>query len=150
MQRYLCLLVWRQQINKPQLWLGKTSNNRRRKITTRMPAHIVLLLLKSKKQVNRPPPFQKKVQETYVISAPFIFSTPFPTICYQRIAGYGEWCCFICKISSSFYAIRGIYINFSVLHKPITAFAYRIRAPPSEVWLHPSNFKFKGGLRYGR
>lgn len=65
--------------------------------------------------------------------APQIISTPFCENRYQKIADLAERCCNFCKISASFFRNRVNYNIFSVLHKGFTAFAYRIRAPPSEV-----------------
>jgi hypothetical protein len=66
-------------------------------------------------------------------SAPFLFTTPFHQSRYQKIVPLEEWCCFFCEIFPSFFHNGANYYIFSVLHKRFTAFAYRIRAPPSEV-----------------
>ena len=83
-----------------------------------------------------------RVQEAKIL-VPVIFSTPFPTTRYQIKADCGEWCCYFCKFSPPFCGNRDKYCNFSVLHKEFTAFAYRIRAPPSEVWSRLPIIKFQ-------
>jgi len=65
--------------------------------------------------------------------APIIFSTPFPKNRYQKIATFWERCRSFCKKTPAFYKNSEEKSFFSVLHKGFTAFAYRIRAPPSEV-----------------
>ena len=67
------------------------------------------------------------------LPALFFFSTPFCENRYQNIAVLAERCCYFRKFSASFYRNGVKYSIFSVLHKSFTAFAYRIRAPPSEV-----------------
>ena len=64
---------------------------------------------------------------------PHINSTPFCENRYQIIATLTERCCYFCKVSPLFGDNRVIFTKFSVLYKTFTAFAYRIRAPPSEV-----------------
>jgi hypothetical protein len=66
-------------------------------------------------------------------SAPNFFSTPFCENRYQIIAVLTERCHYFCKFIPVFSKDREILVDFSVLHKTFTAFAYRIRAPPSEV-----------------
>ena len=66
-------------------------------------------------------------------SCAHIFSTPFCENRYQFLAGLAERCCYFCEISPLFCYTRGNYAIFSVLYKGFTAFAYSIRAPPSEV-----------------
>jgi hypothetical protein len=66
-------------------------------------------------------------------TAPFNFSTPLCKVRYQKEAGFVERCCFFCGFSASFYENRGNIRFFSVLHVDFTAFAYKIRAPPSEI-----------------
>ena len=83
--------------------------------------------------MNKSPPIEKWVWKVNELSAPLNFSTPFPITRYQRKADSGEWCCYFCNISSQYESSREIIAIFSVLHKSFTAFAYRIRAPPSEV-----------------
>ena len=60
-------------------------------------------------------------------------STPFCENRYQIIVDLAERCRYFCGFSPEFGDKRNKLTNFSVLHKPFTAFAYRIRAPPSEV-----------------
>jgi len=78
-------------------------------------------------------PLLNRAQAAKPLLAPLNFATPFPMFRYQKIGDYGEWCCFFCELSPLFYVIRGKNKYFSVLDKPFTAFAYRIRAPPSEI-----------------
>ena len=99
----------------------------------KMPALIMLLLLKSKKQINKPPTFQKKVQKDYTISAPLFLSTPFCENRYQKIAALAEWCFFFCDIFPKCKGFTREYIKSCVLYGKVTAFAYTIRAPPSEI-----------------
>ena len=61
------------------------------------------------------------------------FSTPFCENCYQNLAVLAERCCFYCENPLLFCGIRVKIGKISVLHKVFTAFAYSIRAPPSEV-----------------
>ena len=61
-------------------------------------------------------------------------STPFYENRYQIMVILTERCHYFCCFSPAFGNIRNELTNFSVLHKAFTAFAYRIRAPPSEVW----------------
>ena len=65
--------------------------------------------------------------------APYFLSTPFPKNRYQIIASFWERCRYFCKKSAVFYIKTGKRTDFSVLHNAFTAFAYNIRAPPSEV-----------------
>lgn len=64
---------------------------------------------------------------------PHINSTPFCENRYQIIATLTERCRYFCDLSPVFGENRAILSKFYVLHNPFTAFAYRIRAPPSEV-----------------
>lgn len=74
-----------------------------------------------------------RAQAMQMLLAPFLLSTPFPTTRYQNKADCGEWCCYFCN-NSPLICHNGVkYGFFSVLHKAFTAFAYRIRSPPSEV-----------------
>ena len=77
--------------------------------------------------------FQYGVRAASELLAPFIFPTPFCENRYQKLAALAERCCFFCKFSASFLRNGVKYSIFSVLHKGFTAFAYRIRAPPSEI-----------------
>ena len=65
--------------------------------------------------------------------APLNFTTLFCENRYQKNAILAERCWFFCEFSPSFWGFRRNNVNFSVLHKAFTAFAYRIRAPPSGV-----------------
>ena len=65
--------------------------------------------------------------------APQIILTPFFENRYHKIADLAERCCLFCGISTSFCGLNRKINKFTVLHKTFTAFAYRIRAPPSEV-----------------
>ena len=73
------------------------------------------------------------VYATIMLFAPIFFSTSFCENRYHYLADLAERCCYFCKISPLFCYTRENYAIFSVLHKSFTAFAYRIRAPPSEV-----------------
>ena len=66
-------------------------------------------------------------------SAPYFLPTPFCENRYRIIAVLAERCCYFCKVSPLFGDNRVVFTKFSVLHKGFTAFAYNIRAPPSEV-----------------
>ena len=66
-------------------------------------------------------------------SALKIFSTPFCENRYQIMAVLTEQRRYSSKYFSFFSKNGEILVDFSVLHKGFTAFAYRIRAPPSEV-----------------
>lgn len=84
-------------------------------------------------RIRKPPAFQKRAQAACGLSAPHIFSTPFLSVPYQKIGSIEEWCRNFwsdfpeCAIESAKYMI------FSILHRISPAFAYRIRAPPSEI-----------------
>jgi len=52
---------------------------------------------------------------------------------YRKEAGYLEWCCYFWPRMRLFFVLREKKASFSDLHKDFTAFAYRIRAPPSEI-----------------
>ena len=93
----------------------------------------LLLLLKSKKQINKPPTFQKKVQKDYTISAPLFLSTPFCENRYHKIADLAEWCFFFCDIFLKYKDLTQVYLISFVFYEKVTAFAYTIRAPPSEI-----------------
>ena len=83
-------------------------------------------------QVNKDALTGKKVQDAQAL-APLFFATLFPIIRYQIQPDAGESCWFFCEFTPLF---RGFRINnekISILHKAFTAFAYMIRAPPSEV-----------------
>ena len=77
--------------------------------------------------------FQYGVRAAMKLLAPFIFPTPFCENRYQKIADLAERCCFICEFSPPFCHNGVKCCIFSVLYKNFTAFAYRIRAPPSEI-----------------
>ena len=66
-------------------------------------------------------------------TAPYIFSTPFLSVRYQKMTSIEEWCCFFCKVTPHFPRKQRKIIIFYLLHNTFTAFAYNIRAPPSEV-----------------
>jgi len=85
------------------------------------------------RELNISLPLIKGAQIGPFQSAPIIFPTPFCENRYQIIAALAERCCYFCKVSPFFGDNRVIFTKFSVLHKTFTAFAYRIRAPPSEV-----------------
>ena len=79
-----------------------------------------------------PPPI-KWIEIDTSFRAQQINSTPFFENRYQKIAVLAERCCYFCEFSPQVYQNRADYFVFSVLHKAFTAFAYKIRAPPSEV-----------------
>lgn len=74
-----------------------------------------------------------EVQTGNIQFAPQIISTPFCENRYQKLADLAERCCLFCGISTSFCRLSRKINKFYVLHKTFTAFAYRLRAPPSEV-----------------
>lgn len=76
---------------------------------------------------------EARVQVAYEPSAPLNFSTPFCENRYQKIAYLAEWCFFFCDIFPKYKDLIGVYINSCVLYGKVTAFAYTIRAPPSEI-----------------
>ncbi|MBQ6719238.1 MAG: hypothetical protein IJN20_02675 [Oscillospiraceae bacterium] len=76
---------------------------------------------------------QIRAQPIEKSAAPCIFSTSFCENRYQNLAALTERCCFFCKVFPQFPHKQGEIKNFSVLHNFFTAFAYSIRAPPSEV-----------------
>ena len=82
---------------------------------------------------NKAPPWINGAQIGMVQSAPQIFPTVFPKSRYQKIATFWEHCRSFCKKTPAFYKNREKKMFFSVWDKGFTAFAYRIRAPPSEV-----------------
>ena len=61
------------------------------------------------------------------------FSTPFCENRYQKIAALAEWCFFFCTIFPKYKGLTREYIKSYVLYGKVTAFAYTIRAPPSEI-----------------
>ena len=65
--------------------------------------------------------------------APLNFTTPFCENRYQKLAALAERCCYFCDFIPLISENRAIFSIFSVLHRAVTAFAYSIRAPPSEV-----------------
>ena len=67
------------------------------------------------------------------LSAPHKISTLFPKNRYQFIATFWEQCHLFCGKITDFFINQCNSLFFSVLHKAFTAFAYRKRAPPSEV-----------------
>ena len=79
------------------------------------------------------PPWKKTAQIGAQKSAPVFLSTPFCENRYQYLADLAERCCYFCKVSPLFCDNRVVFAKISVLYKTFTAFAYRIRAPPSEV-----------------
>ena len=74
-----------------------------------------------------------RVQVVYEPSAPLNFSTPFCENRYQKIAALAEWCFFFCTIFPKYKGLTREYIKSYVLYGKVTAFAYTIRAPPSEI-----------------
>ena len=79
------------------------------------------------------PPWKQLAQIEMNQSAPRFFPTPFCENRYQIIVFLAERCCYFCKVPPLFCDNRGVFAKISVLYKTFTAFAYRIRAPPSEV-----------------
>lgn len=79
------------------------------------------------------PPSKKQAQIETHQSAPYILPTPFCYNRYQIFAVLAERCCFFCVFLPLFCGFRFKTVKFSGLHKAFTVFAYRIRAPPSEV-----------------
>ena len=84
-------------------------------------------------KLNKPLSWGVGVQKGDDLSVPQKFSTLFPKNCYQFIATFWEQCHLFCEKITDFFINQYNYVFFSVLHKAFTAFAYRIRAPPSEV-----------------
>ena len=84
-------------------------------------------------ELNKAPPWLIGAQIGNIQFAPQNFSTAFPKNRYQKIATFWERCRSFCKKTPVFHKNREEKRFFSVLHKGFTAFAYRIRAPPSEV-----------------
>lgn len=82
---------------------------------------------------TKAPPLFFKAQAAHPLPAPFNFPTPFCKACYQRIAGFAEWCFFFCGRTTEYFIRRIIFNIFSVFHKKGTAFLDRIRGPPSEI-----------------
>lgn len=78
-------------------------------------------------------PILNRAQAFSGLLAPLNFTTLFCENRYQKIADLAERCWYFCKVSPPFCVLRGKNITFSVLHKNFTAFAYRIREPPSEI-----------------
>ena len=74
-----------------------------------------------------------RAQVTMVLLVPLNNTTPFCENRYQKIAALAEWCLFFCKILPKCKGLTENYINSCVLYGKITAFAYTIRAPPSEI-----------------
>lgn len=74
-----------------------------------------------------------RAQAFFGLLAPLNFTTPFCENRYQKIADLAEQRCLFCAISPPFRGFRRKIVKFYVLHNAFTAFAYRIRAPPSEV-----------------
>ena len=87
---------------------------------------IMLFLTKNKKQLI-------KVQVAYEPSAPLNFSTPFCENRYHKIADLAEWCFFFCDIFLKYKDLTQLYLISFVFYEKVTAFAYTIRAPPSEI-----------------
>lgn len=77
--------------------------------------------------------FTKRVQAVIIMLAPKIFSTPFQDFPYQKSGNIEKRCRFILGVSSRNIIRKAKPGNFSVLHKAFTAFAYSVRAPPSEI-----------------
>ena len=75
----------------------------------------------------------KKVQDAKAILALLFFATLFLIIRYRKKQDSGEWCCFLCGNRPFSWGLSRKKLKFSVLDKAFTAFAYRIRAPPSEI-----------------
>ena len=85
------------------------------------------------KELNKTLSWGVGVQEGDDLLAPQKNSTLFPKNRYQFIATFWEQCHLFCEKITNFFINQYNYVFFSVLHKAFTAFAYRIRAPPSEV-----------------
>ena len=68
-----------------------------------------------------------------VLLVPLNNTTPFCEIRYQKIAALAEWCFFFCKIFPKCNGFTRNYIKSCVLYGKVTAFAYTIRSPPSEI-----------------
>ena len=84
-------------------------------------------------ELNNPLSWGVGVQIGDDLSAPPKISTLFPKNRYQFIATFWEQCHLFCGKITDFFINQCNSLFFSVLHKAFTAFAYRIRAPPSEV-----------------
>ena len=93
-----------------------------------------LVLWRTYKKQNRQAYWGTGVQIGNDRSAPLFYTTLFYQSRYQKIVPLEEWWCFFCEIFLPFFHNGANLYIFSVLHKRFTAFAYRIRDPPSEVW----------------
>ena len=60
-------------------------------------------------------------------------STPFCENRYHKIADLAEWCFFFCDIFLKYKDLTQVYLISFVFYEKVTAFAYTIRAPPSEI-----------------
>ena len=126
-------------VNRSQIMRWRQPGNRHPsgmdgRVPTTMRGVIVDLPLKwGRARLIKSPYREVGVQIGNNQSAPPKFSTPFPKDRYQIIAVFGERCHYFCKKSSVFCKIQDNYIFFYVYHKTFTVFAYKIRAPPSEV-----------------
>jgi len=84
-------------------------------------------------EVESKPPPEKLVRAERFLLAPKFFPTPFLNIPYQKMGSIEEWCRSFWGNSPENTIEIGNFLYFSVLHKVFTAFAYRVRAPPSEI-----------------
>ena len=84
------------------------------------------------KKVIQPPGWGDRVQLGSGRSAPQNIPTPFCENRYRILVALAERCCYFCDFIPSASENRVIFCIFSVLYKAFTAFAYSIRAPPSE------------------
>ena len=74
-----------------------------------------------------------RAQVTMVLLVPLNNTTPFCENRYQKIAALAEWCFFFCDIFLKYKDLTQVYLISFVFYEKVTAFAYTIRAPPSEI-----------------
>ena len=83
--------------------------------------------------MNKPLSWGVGVQKGDDLSVPQKFSTLFPKNRYQFLATFWEQCHLFCVKIDDFFINQSNILFFSVFYKDFTAFAYMIRAPPSEI-----------------
>ena len=84
-------------------------------------------------KLNKLPAWGVLAQIGIVRSAPKNIPTPFCENRYRILAALAERCYYFCDFFLLFSNNRAIFSVIAVLHKAFTAFAYSIRAPPSEI-----------------
>ncbi len=71
-----------------------------------------------------------RVQAVSQQFAPLNIPTPLCKVRYRKIAGFAEWCLFLCPKSAQFCVEIEKNNKFSVFNKEKTAFVSMIRGPP--------------------